>query len=162
MVTLKKIFFATINLIRIALLPTLIIWFIGLSVYRFTWDIDSFSKGAAAITWPFATFVTVLFFRDLLVERIKAITEFRIGNTRAFLKDPEVKERPRQHEIDILIAKIQLAEDELAGLNVFEREGGFSGFQPSKESVLKKKLERLYEQLRAIEPQSVFLPKEGK
>lgn len=159
---MKKIFYAVFNLARITFLPVLIVWFIGVSVYRFTWDLNAFSVGTKAISWPFATLVIVLIFRGLLAERIKAITELRIGNTRAFLKDPAAKDRPRQHELDILIAKIQVAEDELAGLNVFEREGGFSGLQPSKESILKKKLARLYEQLREIDPQSVFLPTSKK
>lgn len=148
--------------LRVIYLPILLIWFVGLSLYRFTWDLDSFTKGTQAISLPFAILLVVLIFRDLLTQRIKEITELRIGNAHAVLRVPSAKAHSRQHEIDILIAKINVAEDEIASLNVFERDGGFSGFQPSKESILNRRLERLYEKLRELDPQSVFLPKEKK
>lgn len=159
LVEMKKVLVAVFSLARITFLPALVFWFVGVSVYRFTWDLNAFTEGTTAISWPFAALIIVLIFRDLLAERIKAITELRIGNTHASLKDPEVKGQQRRHDLEILIAKINVTEDEIASLNIFERDGGFSGFQPSKESILNRRLERLHEQLRRLDPDSVFLPK---
>jgi hypothetical protein len=159
---MKKIFQYAYALVKVLLLPSLVIWFIGLTIYRFTWDLDSFAKGTQAFSLPFVALLVVLIFREQLKHLLEEIIELRIGTAHAVRRKSNANDHPNQKEIELLSARIENVRDDLAGLNVFERGSGFSGIQPSKESILKKKLERLYNQLRELDPHSVFLPKEYK
>lgn len=62
-------------------------------------------------------------------------------------------------EKNLIIQKIQEVQEELDSLSVLDRSGTFSGFMPNRESVLKKKLDRLINQLRELDPSSTFLPR---
>lgn len=62
-------------------------------------------------------------------------------------------------EKDFIISKIVETQESLDGLSIFDRSATVSGLMPSRQSVLTKKLERLYSQLSEIDPSSSFLPK---
>jgi hypothetical protein len=64
-------------------------------------------------------------------------------------------------EKNLIIQKILEVQQELDSLSVLDRSGSLSGFIPNKESVLKKKLGRLTDQLSEIDPNSTFLPKKS-
>ena len=65
-----------------------------------------------------------------------------------------------ESEKQFIISQIMETLEALDGLTVFEKDLTLSGLVPSRQSVLKKKLNRLYEQLRAIDPTSIFLPRQ--
>lgn len=65
----------------------------------------------------------------------------------------------KANEKAILIEKILDTQNQIDSLSLLDKSGTMNGFFPTKESTLKKQLSRLGEQLKAIDPNSTFIPK---
>jgi hypothetical protein len=65
-----------------------------------------------------------------------------------------------ENEKAFIVSKILETQEAIDSLSVFDRSGAINGLIPSKQSVLMKKLMRLYANLRMVDPNSPFLPKE--
>jgi hypothetical protein len=63
----------------------------------------------------------------------------------------------RSRDRDLLVAEIQSTVEEIDGLSIFQKMNNTNGLIPTRESVLRKKLQRLRDQLRLIDPNSIFL-----
>ena len=211
---LKKMIFPTLGLIVVVIL-----------IYRFLFDLQSFSRSLASISLPAALLCAFLLFRRQIAERISSITELSAGGMTTklnlsqgqieteiaskqlaeatkdgahenFSKDevieimnisaawgfdmskigfkstpiPQVTWEGRNPVINfgigdsksydelektLIIQKIYETQDSLDSLTFLDQMS--TGLTPSKETVLKKKLKRLKDQLREIDPGSSFL-----